>query len=120
MFRTALLSIVLSLAVGSNARLLCSAWCHPQAAAASVCHHHPGLPNSPDVADENSCHHVVCSASVFLLEEAWSGGSRPDLGHAIVVPRYQLTSLTTHGRPGHEPRRDWPVENRPLLATLRI
>jgi len=72
------------------------------------------------VAYENGCHHVVFSAGVFLLEEERSGGAEPDVGHAIVVPRYQLTLLATHARSGHEPRREWPLERRPLSTTLRI
>jgi len=38
-FRAAVLSIVLALAVGQNATLLCRVWCDLQAAAASGCHH---------------------------------------------------------------------------------
>jgi hypothetical protein len=113
------LSIVLTLAVGPNAELLCKASCHPHAAAASECHHGEST-NSPGVAGDNNCDHVVLSVGAFLREEVLPGGRSPNVDHAVVVSRYQLAQLATDARPGREPGREWSLEKRPLATALRI
>jgi len=118
-FRAVVLSVVLILAVGQNAALLCRAWCHPQAAAASGGHHEEPA-NSPSVADDDSCDHVVLSVAAFLREGVRRGVSSPDGNHAAPVPHYQLAHSTTDARLGQEPGREWSLEERPLATALRI
>jgi hypothetical protein len=117
--RAAVLSIVLTLAVGPNASLLCRIWCHPQADAATGCHHVDPT-TSPSVAGDGSCDHVVLSAAAVFPDNVRRAVSAPDADYAILVPRYQLALSTTDTRPRPEPGREWRLENRPLLATLRI
>ena len=119
MFRAALLSVVLSLAVGPNAELLCKARCHPQAAASAECHHAEST-NSAGMAGDNNCDHVVLSVGTFLREEFRPGRPSLNAGHAVVVPRYQLAHLTTDARPGQQAGREWSLEKRPLPTALRI
>lgn len=116
--RAAVLSIVLTLAVGPNATLLCRTWCDRQAAAASGCHHEaPTI--SPRVGDE-SCDDMALSAAAFLREEVRRPVSAPDAAHAVLVPRYRLAQSTIDASRRHEPGREWPLEERPLPFVLRI
>ena len=118
-FRTTLLSLVLSLAVGQNASLLCSDWCRLQPPAESDCHHQASI-NSPGVMGENSCNDAVFSVGAFLREESRPGGLAPNVVHAVAVPRYQLAQFPTDDRPGQPPGREWSFEVRHLSVALRI
>lgn len=119
MFRAAVLSIVLTLAVGQNASLLCGTWCDPQAVAASGCHDEdPVIP--PSVAGDGSCDHVVLSLAAFLGEDVRRGVSAPDTDHAIAAPRYQLAHSTPAARPGNDTAHRWPIGKRLLSTALRI
>ena len=118
-FRAAVLSIALTLAVGPNATLLCKAWCHPQAVAPSGCHHQQQA-NSPSVAGDDCCHTIVPSVAAFFREDAQRSVSVRDAGHSVLVPRYQLAHSTTNARPGLEPGREGSLDPRPLSAALRI
>ena len=119
MVRGAVLSIVLTLAIGPNAPLLCRIWCHPQADAATGC---PRMDptTSPSVAGDPRCDQAVLSAAAVLPEEVRRVVSAPDTAHAIQVTRYQLASSATDSLPRHERRRAWSVEKRPLSTALRI
>lgn len=118
MFGVAALSIVLTLAVGPNATLLCRTWCDHKAAAVSGCHHEtPGT--SPSVAGDDTCKNVL-SAAAFLREDVRGGAPSHSAAQADLVPRYQLARLVSDARPGHEPGREWLLEKRPLPTVLRI
>jgi hypothetical protein len=117
-FRTAVLSIVLTLAIGPNAELLCAAWCHPQSRAAIECHHEHTT-TFPGVAGDDSCEHLVLSVGAFLPEFRPEATS-PNVGHAVAEPRYQLALPTTEAEPTREPGRTGSLENRPLSTALRI
>lgn len=115
--RAAVLSIVLTLAVGQNAPLLlCRAWCDQQAAAASGCHHQNPAP-SLSMAGDDSCDNVLIAA--FLREQVRRGVSSPDRDHAIPVLLYQLAPSATDVRPGQQPGRECSLETRPLSTVLR-
>jgi hypothetical protein len=118
-FPAAAISIVLILAIGSNAQLLCKAWCHPQAAAASECHHENSS-TPPSVAGDENCDNVVVAATAVLREDMRRDVSSQDANQAIPVPRYQLAQLTIDERPGQEPWREWSLGKRPLSTALRI
>ena len=107
-FEASVLSIVLTLAGGPNASLLCGTWCDPHAAAASGCHYEdPAI--SPSMAGDDCCDHVVLNVAAFLQED-----------HAIPVPRYRLAHSTTDARPGNDTAREWSLEKRPLSTALRL
>lgn len=122
MFRTFVFSIVLTVAVAPNAALLCRAWCHPQVAAASACHHEEPSTTSSVVANAtcDECDQVAPGAAQFLREDVRRSVSNPDVDHAILVPRYRLAQLTIDARSGPEPGRQAPLEHRSLPTALRI
>ena len=119
MFRAALLSIVLSLAVGPNVALLCRTWCDGQVAAASECHHEHSSSTS-SVASEEHCGTVAVAAIALPREDTRSDVSFRDATQAIPVPRYQFAHLKVDARPDQEPWRERSLEKRPLSTALRI
>ena len=117
-FRAALLSIVLTLAVGQNASLLCAVWCHPLAGLTGACEHQEPS-TSPSVADKDDCPEVSAPATSFVREDVRREGSAPDTLYAVVVPpfRFSPPSQSVFGsKPGHRP----PVDALPLVLPLRI
>lgn len=119
MFHAAVLSVVLIVAVGPNASLLCRPWCVPHAATASG-RHHEAPPISPSVAGDDRCNDGVPSVAVIFREHVRRGVSASDVDHAMVVPRFQIAPSTTAARSGQEPGREWSLEKRPLATALRI
>jgi len=116
-FRIAVLSIVLSLAIGPEMWLACRAWCDP-IAAATACHDEEPA-NAAKVTPDDSCETVLLSAAAALREEV-RRGTASDASHAIDVPRYQPAHLTNDSRPELEPQSEWSLEHRPLSTILRI
>ena len=117
MFQAVAFSIVLTLAVGQNAALLCNVWCYPHEAAATVCHHQDAA-ESPSVTGGDHCNNVVLPA--FLREDVRPRVSAPDVQHARVVRRFELASVLSDVRGRYEPGRDGSPQQRPLAITLRI
>ena len=145
MLRTVALSIVLTLAVGPEAALLCKVWCHPQVAGAGACNHglvaaganasHHGEPAAsgtsgdvegsaaPSVVWDDACPYcdrVGLIAVQFLREDGRRSVSALDSLETILVSRYQFAPSTTHSRPQHEPWREWSLEERHLPSVLRV
>lgn len=118
-FRAVVFSIVLPLALGPIAELLCQRSCHLQAIAATECPHQESA-TSPGVVGEDNCDHIVLSVRAFLRGEVRPGEPSPNVGHAVIVPRYHVAQLTTDARTGLEPGREWSLEKRPLSTALRI
>ena len=116
-FRAALFSIVLTLAVGQNADLLCKVWCHDATSA--------GCPDqdsttSPSVSAHDNCRSDVGGAVAFVREDAQRTVAAPAAQNPLVVPRFRLAPSPTGLRPGFESGRQQPLEERPLVTTLRI
>ena len=116
-FRAALFSTVLTLAVGQNADLLCKVWCHDATSAGCP---HKGSTTSPGVSAEDSCRSDVLGAVAFVREDARSTAAAPDAQNAVVVPRFRLPASPTDVRSGCESGRRLPLEERPLIFALRI
>ena len=119
MVRAAVLSIVLTLATGLNATLLCSVWCHPEEAKASACPHQDAA-TSPRVTGEDSCRTVPVSASAFVREEPKRGSTTPGAHYAIALPRFRFDSRPTDTRRAFERAVSAVAEAPPLLIALRI
>jgi hypothetical protein len=115
-FRTALLSIVLTLAVGQNASLLCKAWC-PDATSAG-CRHQEST-TSPSVSADDNCGDTFVGPVALVREDARRTAA-PDAQNALVVQRFQLAPSPADLRPGFESGQRRPLEARPLVITLRI
>jgi hypothetical protein len=118
-FRTFVLSIALTLAVGPSATLLCRVWCDAQAAAASGCRHEKHT-RSTGVRAEDTCDRVGVSVAAFLREDVQRGRSGPNADHVTLIARYQLSHSTIDALPGHDAGRQWPREERPVPTALRI
>jgi hypothetical protein len=71
------------------------------------------------VAGDESCDDAVLAVAAALKEDVRRSVS-PDANQSIPVPRYQSARLTLDDRLDHEPGRDWPPDERPLVTALRI
>ena len=115
-FRAAVVSIVLTLAVGQNAALLCSVWCHPPEAATGVCEHPPVT--SPSVTGNDSCT-VRAAEATALVREDVRRGATPDAQHGVVVAWFQFGPPPAHSTSGRQLRQT-PLRASPLILALRI
>lgn len=118
-FRAALFSIVLTLAVGQNAGLLCKVWCYPHHAASSGCRAQDST-TSPSVRADDSCNNVVFGAVAFVREDGRLTASAPDALNALVVPRFRFAPPPTDSRSGYLSGHLLLFEERPLVIALRI
>jgi hypothetical protein len=116
-FRAALFSIVLTLAVGQNADLLCEVWCHDPTSAGCP---HQGPTGSLSVGADDSCANVVLIAAAFVGEDARRTSPSPDAKNALVVPRFRFAAPSTDSGCGYEAGRLLLLDARPLLIALRI
>ena len=116
-FRAALFSIVLTLAVGPNSDLLCKVWC-PDATSAGC--PHQGSTTSPNVSADDSCSRVVVGAVGFVREDARRTAAAPDAQNALVLPRFRLVPSPTNLRLGFEAGRRLLLEEPPFILALRI
>lgn len=117
MFRAAVALIVLTLAMGQNAVLLCQAWCDPYEAAASGCH--SDRATSPSLTGNGNCTDTF-GAIAFVREDVRGGTSTPDAEHAVVIPAFRFAPPPTDIRSGHDPGPQSLLQARPLVTPLRI
>jgi hypothetical protein len=116
-FRAALFSIVLTLAVGQSAGLLCKVWCHDGMSAGCA---QQDSTTSPSVNADDDCRSAILGAVAFVREDARRTAPAPDAQHALVVSRFRPAPLPTDLRHGFESGQRRPLEERPLVITLRI
>ena len=117
MFRTALFSIVLTLAVGQNARLFCEAWCHDGMSA--ECPHEDST-TSPSVGSEDNCRSADIGVVAFVREDSRRTAAAPDGQNTLVVPRFLFPPSPSDLRSGVELGWRLLLEERPLVFALRI
>jgi hypothetical protein len=118
-FRAAVVSIVLTLAVGQDTALVCSVWCHPPEAAPGVCEHqHQLTPLS--VTGNDSCTQLAAGATVFVREDVRRGASAPDAKHGVVVAGFQFVPPPAHSMSGIKLRQETPLRASPFILALRI
>ena len=119
MFRTASLSIVLALAIGPSASLLCRAVCdQPQAEATGCDHKAPAA--SVRVTDANCGHDAVPSVTEFFPKDVRRDVSFAKAFHATPQLASELTQPAVDLRPGDKPEREWPIDTQHLTTTLRL
>jgi hypothetical protein len=116
-FRAALFSIVLTLAVGQNASLLCKVWCPDTTSAGCP---HQDSTTSPGVSAHDNCRSDVGVAVAFVREDARRTAAAPDAQNAVSVPRFLLALSHTDLGFGFESGRRLLLEERPLVIALRI
>lgn len=118
-FRAAVLSIVLTLAIGPNAAPLCSVWCHPEEANTSACQHQNAT-TSPRVTGEDSCRTAPASSIAFVREEAKRGSPTSISQQAFAIPLSRFGPPPTHATRAHEATPSLNAITSPLLIALRI
>ena len=119
MFRAAVISIVLTLALGQNAALLCSVWCHPPEAATGA-REHQHQATSPSMTGNDSCTRLVAEATVFVGEDVRRGASAPNVHHGVVVPWFEFAPPPAHPTFGRRLGQETPLQASPLILALRI
>jgi hypothetical protein len=116
--RAALLSIVLTLAAGPDAALLCGIWCHSGGGMAGACEHQTET-TSPAIIARDDCT-VSGSAIVFVREDARRGTSAPTGQRGDLVPQSALTPPASGRLSSYEAASRGLLELRPLILALRI
>ena len=119
MFRAAVLSIVLALVAGPQVPLLCAVWCHPEAAAATLCEH-PDTAGALSVTANDSCPDIAAASTAFVREDVRRGVSAADPQHPAVVRALEYIRPPNSPEFGRVPGKHPPLEGRPLVLTLRI
>ena len=117
MFRAALFSIVLTLAIGQNASLLCKVWCPDTTSAGCP---HQDSTTSPSASARDNCRSDIGGAVAFVREDARLSAGAQDAQNALAVPRFLLAPSHTDLGSGFESGRRLPLEERPLGIALRI
>jgi hypothetical protein len=117
-FRAAVLSIVLTLAVGQSAALLCRVWCDPHQAATTGCHHQ-GPTTSASVSGDDNCANVVLSAA-FVREDVRREASGPAAWQVVAVPWFRFAPPPTDTRSSYDPGQQVRLEDRPLAIAHRL
>ena len=116
-FRAVLFSIVLTLAVGQDASLLCRVWCPD--ATSTGCPHQDST-TSPSVLADDTCNEVEVGAVASVREDGRRTAPGPDSQNTFVVPRFRFVAPPIDLRPGYGSRWRVLLEERPLVIALRI
>src|SRR5262245_49167599 len=91
-FRTIVLSLVLTLATGGNLALFCGVSCHPSKGMTAECEHWAETAASGIVAN-NDCT-ITGNTVVFVREDARRTTLSPDAEGTAVIPRFAFTPPT--------------------------
>ena len=118
MFRAAVLSIVLTLAAGQDAALLCGVWCHSGEGMAGACEHQTEA-TAPSIVANDDCD-VSGNPVVFVREDGRRSVSAPDVAGAVAVARFAFTPPVAGTLSAYEPNSRLLLERRPLVLALRI
>ena len=117
-FRAAVLSIVLTLAAGPNATLLCAVLCHPEATAGPCEHRDPtGIPS---ITSNGSCPDIATAQTAFVREDVRRTVSSSGGQAAAVVQPFQYLPPPKSSMFVRETGQHPPLEARPLILALRI
>jgi hypothetical protein len=118
-FRSTVLSIVLTLALGQNAALLCGAWwCDPQVPAHEC--HDTDPSASPVLGGDAGCQAVPPGVAAFAREDSRRGISGQDANPFALITRHQFAPSTTDTHANRQSECRWSFETRPIEAALRI
>ena len=116
MFRAAVLVVVLMLAGGPNATLLCAVWCHPEEAKSSACQHQDAI-TPPSVTREDSCGTVAGTFTALVRDEV--KGRQPVPQTAAFAPEVALASSRMAPR-SSRPFTALGLPLPPILFALRL
>ncbi|MDP2053189.1 MAG: hypothetical protein Q8L75_06110 [Acidobacteriota bacterium] len=119
MLRAFILSIVLTLAIGPDAVIVCQALCAPQADVTNPCDHDGTSPLQIAAGDE-CCDDLIAGAASSQFTSLRRDTSLPSGDVAIPVHGGALVRSETTDRLGYEPGRRQSIAHRPLPTILRI
>ncbi|HET7218611.1 MAG TPA: hypothetical protein VFJ02_11215 [Vicinamibacterales bacterium] len=117
--RLAVLSIVVTLAVGQNSALLCRIWCHPHASTTLACEH-PDTDAAARVTGTDLCTEIAAGTTAVVREDGRAGGSSPVTQHTGFVPAQSSVSPASYARAHWDPNVHHRLEGQPLPTVLRI
>ena len=115
--RATVVSIVLMLALGQDAGLVCKVWCHD--ASSTGCPHQDSA-TSPSVRADDTCTTTAVGAVTLVREDGRRTAPAPDAQNALGVLGFRLVGPPADPRSGYEPGRRRMLEERPLVIALRI
>ena len=119
MFRIAVLTFVLTVAVAPHATVLCGIWCHPSGRATDGCHPHEPA-QSANVTGGDTCTGVVATVSTFIREDVRRTAALSESGSFVVVRHSPFPVLPTEARTIASYERAWAIETRPVHTVLRL
>jgi hypothetical protein len=119
MFRSVVLSIVLTLAAGQNAAMFCGVWCHSGEGIAGTCEHQVGITSPSGIVVNDGCY-VNSDSIVFVGENARRGTSASEVQGGVLVPWFVLALSSLDIRSHEEPDPRLLLKLRVLALPLRI
>jgi hypothetical protein len=110
--------IVLTLAAGPNADLVCAMWCHPVEGAALSCLHQETT--TPRATRGDDCDEVTFRAIAFIREDVRRGPTVPDMHGAGIISRFAFAPSARDDCWSDGPAGRLVLEARFLMRPLRI
>ena len=123
MFRTALVAVLLTLAIGQEVSLLCHVFCEAYRSAESRCHPREQVPTSSSVATASECCPTPNAELFFSNEkERIRAFTRTSESFTYVANCTSLANATDTDpeAPGYAIRSDRLLDTRPLVTPRRI
>ena len=118
-FRAAVLSIVLAMAVGPNVSLLCDAWCHPAAARMGACEHRQPT-SAASLSGRDCCPDIGARPVALVRDDVRRWVSPPPRQHAIPVPSFQLITPSTRAGFGGNSGTHPTFDAKTVVSALRL
>ena len=120
MFRSAALFIVLTLALGPTAGLVCQVSCDRHEVATTGCHQDQSLKSVTVTARDSCCEATVSILVAFVREDARRRVSAPATQHVDVVSNVEFTPSIVDRPPARGSRDARWVDTGRRLTSLRI
>lgn len=117
--RTIVLSIVFTLAAGSNATLLCAVRCHPLDASPASCQHQDP-PSASTLTQSDRCTDVSAGSIAFVRGDARREVSSSGAADLVLSVSLHFGLPPDRSASGDHAARHRPLEARPLILALRI
>jgi hypothetical protein len=120
MFRAAVFSVVLLLAIGQDATLVCKVWCHSDGRAMAECRAQAGNSTTPSLTGNDGCDRAEGGATILAREEGRRGSDYQHAHHAAVVPLHHGAGYSGDSCLHFDYARTATAESLPLVLALRI
>lgn len=117
--RAAVIAVVLVLATGQSAAVLCAGWCRPGQSAAPACDH-ALRSTTARLSEADTCSALAFGFPAFVREDVRRPEFAPDAPPAIVTPQLLVHAPSIVRRSGHDSGEFSLFGARPLVLTLRL